>query len=209
MLASQKKKFLLNVLTNKTELLEQCNVFDSFMNTGLENAISISIPENTRVINRDSKNVDLAAMVSRLLPSLHMLQKYSKSQYEAEAKRKHNLRTSTQDQHKPSPIKVLLEEAEEVYEKIETLSYKKRSKPAIYSVTKPIKLTPVQRERRWSEDRVLIAKQLQLCPSCGHQSTNLPLENDEIAGFNKNQADNHARKELKVVGRVPKKTCKW
>ena len=43
MLASQKKKFLLNVLTNKTELLELCKVFDSFMNTGLENAISISI----------------------------------------------------------------------------------------------------------------------------------------------------------------------
>ena len=197
MLASKKKKFLLNILTNKAELLEQCKVFDSFVtDSHLENAVRLSIPENTRVINRDSKNVDLAAMVSRLLPPLNMLQTYLKSQYKLEANRKHNLRTSTQDQHKPSPIKFLLEEAVEVYDKVEALCYEKRSKPTIYSVTKPIKLTPVQRERRWSAERVPIAKQLQKCVSCDHQSTNLPLENDQIEEFNKQQAENYARNSV-------------
>ena len=53
MLSGQKKKFLLDVLANKTELLDQCKVFDSFIeDSALENAVKISIPENTRVITQ-------------------------------------------------------------------------------------------------------------------------------------------------------------
>ena len=87
-------------------------------------------------------------MVSRLLPSLKILHTYLKSQYDAETKAKHYLRQSTQDQQKPSPVKVLLDEAVDVYNMVEALAYEKRSKPTIHSVAKPIKMTPIQRERR-------------------------------------------------------------
>ena len=108
MLSADKKEFLLDLLKNKSDILEQCKLFDSIItDSSLFSAISSLLPENTRVVNHDCKNRDLAVMVSKLLIPLKLLHSYVHSQYEEEMKRKAQLRSSTHDKQKCSPVKVL------------------------------------------------------------------------------------------------------
>ena len=194
LLSAQKKEFLMSLLRNKAELLEECSAFDSVMDGGLYNGISKLLPANTRVVTHDSKNVDLAGMISKFLKPLKILHSYVEKQYEIEKERKLQLRSSTQDQQKRSPVKVILDDAVDIYSKLELAIMDVRSVPTNSSVGKSqVKLTTLQRQRKWDQERVPVAKQLQFCANCGHKSTNLPVENDEIQQYNKRKADEHSK----------------
>ena len=194
MLSAKKKEFLLDLLKNKKDLLEKCKLFDSIMDSNLYQAVSVLLPANNRVVKHDSKNRDLAIMVAKILGPLKLLHSYVESQYDEEKKRKAQLRSSTHGQQKRSPVKVLLDEAVGVYNKIELAVMELRSLPTINTVVKKqVQLTPSQRQRKWDCERVPVAKQLQFCVSCGHKSTNLPIENNAIKDFNKRKADEHAK----------------
>ena len=195
MLMSDKKKFLLCLLENKKDLIDKCRVFDSIIpDSSLYAGVSSLLPANNRIVNHDSKNSDLALMIAKLLPPLKLLQSYLVAEYKEEQKRKSQLRSSTQGQKKPCPVKVLLDDSLEIYKKIELAVKEERSVPTIQSfIKKKVKLTPFQRQRKFDIVRVPVAKQLQFCANCGHKSTNLPVENDEIKEFNKKKADDHAK----------------
>ena len=194
LLCAQKKEFLLSMLRNRAELLDACSAFDSVLDGGLYNGISKLIPANTRVVTHDSKNADLAKMISKVLPPLKLLHCYVEKQYENEKKRKLQLRSSTQEKQKRSPVKVILDDAVDIYSKLEVAIMDLRSAPSSSIVVKnQVKLTTLQREKKWDLDRVPVAKQLQFCANCGHKSTNLPVENDEIIQYNKRKADEHSK----------------
>ena len=195
MLSADKKEFLLDLLKNKSDILEQCKLFDSIItDSSLFSAISSLLPENTRVVNHDCKNRDLAVMVSKLLIPLKLLHSYVHSQYEEEMKRKAQLRSSTHDKQKRSPVKVLLDKAVDLHKKLEVAVMQQRSVPTISSVVKKqVTLSTLQRQRKWDQERVPVAKQLQFCANCGHKSTNIPIENEEIKAYNKSKADEHSK----------------
>ena len=186
MLAKKKKEFLQDVLLNKKDIIEQCKLFDSILGTSLNDAISSLIPINVTVIKRDSSNADLAVMIAELLRPLKVLRKNILAQYKLEKNSKsHNLRSTTNEMPQETPVLKLLNSSFELLEILTQDALAHRTPPTVHTTVKPIKLTNIQRQRKWSEDLVPVQRQLQLCPLCDHKSTNFAPENSKVVEFNK------------------------
>ena len=186
MLSQQKKDFLLDILDNKKDILDQCIAFDSILDTPLHQSLASLIPVNKRVVTRESGNADLANMVANLLYPLKVLRKNIMDQYKEEKKRKsHSLRSSANESPTDTPVLKVLHNSFRLLELLEKDVYAHRSVPTIHTAVKPIKLTSIQRQRKWTPDLVPIQHQLQLCVICGHKSTNLAPENRDIIEFNR------------------------
>ena len=183
MLSQQKKDFLNLVLDNKKGILEHCKAFDSILDTPLHDSIASLLPVNKRVIDRDSNNTELATMVSKLLNPLKVLRTNVLSQYEEEKERKAHILCSS-ELPKETPVLKVLNKSFELFKVLEQDIYAHRTIPTIHTVVKPLKLTSIQRQRKWSKDLVPVQSQIQNCAMCGHKSTNLAPENQEIIEHN-------------------------
>ena len=73
MLSYNNKKFLVDILNNKVNILTQAQIFDSTMNASLFKALSSLIPQNQVTVERQASNSDLEVMVDKLLPSLNLI----------------------------------------------------------------------------------------------------------------------------------------
>ena len=80
MLSFYKKKFLVDILKNKVEILAHAEIFDSTMNASLFKALSALIPKNQISVERQASNSDLAVMVAKILPPLKLIQSFVISQ---------------------------------------------------------------------------------------------------------------------------------
>ena len=183
MLSDKKREFLLIAIKNQKDILCKAKLVDSLQSTSLEKALSILIPMNNRLITREAKNSDLAKMIAKLLPPLKLLGTVLNTQFEEEMKIKPNLRSAGK-KTKLSPLMQLLNEAREIHDKIEYDVYRNRTKLTINNIVKPILLSASQREAHWSEKFVPKQSYLQKCAICGHESTNLPPENEEVKEYN-------------------------
>ena len=155
MLSQQKKDFLNLVLDNKKGILEHCKAFDSILDTPLHDSIASLLPVNKRVINRDSNNTELATMVSKLLNPLKVLRTNVLSQYEEEKKRKaHSLCSFSNGVPKETPVLKVLNKSFELFKVLEEDIYAHCTIPTIHTVVKPLKLTSIQRQRKWRKDLV-------------------------------------------------------
>ena len=185
MLSKDKKIFLSSILKNKKEILLQCNAFDSTIGTSLYAGLSSLIPINTRVITRDASNSDLAQLVAELLYPLKKLRQHIHSQYKLEQSQLcHNTRSSASENPKPTPVLQVLNESFDLLENLEKDVHSHRSVPTINTAVMPVKLSALQRQRKFSDKLVPIPEQLQLCAMCGHESTNFPPENQEVIEYN-------------------------
>ena len=126
MLCEKKKAFLKALLKNKKQLIEHCDLFDDIINSTLGPSIRKLLPPNDRHVDK-SVNSDLAVTLAKLLPPLQILHSHIVVQYELEAQRKGNLRDSTKGKHHRTVILVLLNQAEEVLQKLKTAVYKSRT----------------------------------------------------------------------------------
>ena len=86
---------------------------------------------------------------------------------------KAQLHSSTQEQQKCSPVKVLLDDAVDVYIKLEAAIMEQCSNTTEHALIKPFQVNNLQRERKLRAECVYVAKQIQFYVSCGHKSTNL------------------------------------
>ena len=198
MLAKKKKEFLQDVFLNKKDIIEQCKLFDSILGTSLNDATSSLIPINARVIKRDSSNTDLAKMVAKLLCPLKILRNHILAQYEEEKNSKsHNIRSSTNEMPQETPVLKLLNSSFELLEVLTEDGLAHRTPTTVHTAVKPVKLTSIQRQWKWSEDLVPVQRQLQFCPLCDHKSTNFAPENSEVVEFNKKKEDEF-QKALKL-----------
>ena len=185
MLSKDKKLFLSAVLKNKKELLLQCKTLDMTIGTSLYSGLSSLMPINTRVITREASNADLAQFVAQLLYPMKQVRDHILSQYKLErTQMSHNTRSSANENPKPTPILQLLNQSFELLEKLEKCVCSHRSVPTVDTAVMPVKLSALQRQRKFSEELVPIPTQLQLCAMCGHESTNLPPENQAVIDYN-------------------------
>lgn len=184
LLCDAKKAFMKEVIKNQAEILEYCDLFDGLMASSLANSVKILIPATFRVVDK-SNNSELAVMIAKLLPPLRILCSYINTQYEEESKRKGNLRSSTKNKQHRTVILKVLDKSYEILEALEDTAIQARGSSSLIKLCKPIKLTDSQRERKWSSELVPTQKYLQICPSCDHQSTNLPPENAIIVRDNR------------------------
>ena len=185
MLSKDKKVFLLAVLKNKLEILLQAKTFDSSIGTSLYAGLCSLMPVNTRVVTREASNSDLAVLVAQLLNPFKKLRQHILAQYKEERDQMgHNLRSSSNQSPKETPVLILLNESFGLLENLEKDVYSHRSVPTKDTAVMPVKLTSLQRQRKWSADLVPVPKQLQLCAMCGHKTTNLPPENQEVIEYN-------------------------
>lgn len=171
MLSEKKREFLKILLKNKKVLIQHCDLFDGITNSSLGPSMRKLIPPNDCHVDK-SVNAELAIVVAKLLPPLQILRSHIVSQYELESSRKGNLRDSTKEKQHCTIILVVLDEADETLQKLEDAVYKRRSALLVHSVSKPIKLSDQQQERKWSADNIPTQKYLRKCPACNYQSTN-------------------------------------
>ena len=196
MLSDKKREFLLIAIKNQKDILCKAKLVDSLQSTSLEKALSILIPMNNRLITREAKNSDLAKMIAKLLPPLKLLETFLNTQFAVEMKIKPNLRSAGK-KTKLSPLMQLLYEAREIHDKIEFDVYSNRTKLTNNNIVKPILLSASQREAHWSEKFVPKQSYLQNCVICGHKSTNLPPENEEVKDYNKFISDKYTSDSAK------------
>ena len=188
MLSEEKRKFLLDLQKNRVDVLHNAKLFDAALGSDVNKALDCLIPRKIRTIKREMKNDDLAKLIARLLPPMVILRNYLVSQYKLERDRKPQLRSTTTANKHPmnnSNVYLLMEQAYVLNEKLEQLVIVFRSIPTENTVCKPVFLTTLQRKRRWDKSRVPVHLSLQYCVVCGHQSTNLPQENDELEELNR------------------------
>ena len=191
LLSEDKRKFLLDIQKNRVDLLRNAKLFDSVLGSDVYKALDCLIPRKIRTIKREMKNDDLARLIARLLPPMVILRNYLATQYKLEQNRKPQLHNSTSNQNpmSKSTVYLLVEHAYVINEKLEQKVHVNRSIPTEITVCKPIFLTTLQRERRWDKSRVPIHTSLQYCVVCGHQSTNLPPENEALEEFNRSREE--------------------
>ena len=196
MLSDAKKSFLKELLKNKKEIIEHCESFDGIIASSLAPSIKKLIPTNVSTIDK-TNNSDLSIIVAKILPPLRVLRSNIISKYNAETKRKGNLRTSTKTKQHRTVVLKILDEANQVLEDLEAAVYANRGSLSFSNLCKPIKLTDIQRQRKWIRDLVPKQAHLQKCPLCDHDSTNYPPENETIAKDNR-------KKELEFSSKIKK-----
>ena len=186
MLSDHKKSFLVGLIELEHDLIPIAEIFDSMKDTNSSIAPSLKklIPANKRVILRDSKNKDLAEMVARLLPPLSILRNYMNEKFEEELKSKVQLRSSANGKEGRSDLLLFLDKADQIEKDLTRQIMSNRTKLTVNNLVKPILLSTLQRERKWSELNVPKQEYLQQCIACGHKSTNCPIENAEIKSYN-------------------------
>ena len=180
LLLPAKKGFLISAMKNKDDLMAKSELFDAVFNSSLKAAISRTIPEKLRVISRGS-NRALAEIIAASFRPLLMLHQHINQQVTEELGKVSHLRPSTSNKrNKPSELMTFLEEAHQLFLKLEARIHQHRSNPSKDTVARPVKLTPSQVERLWSKERVPVPLTHQYCVLCGHKTTNLPQKNDLI-----------------------------
>ena len=118
MLSEAKKRFLQRVLSQKHDIIHSSQLFDATVNSSLTPAFEIMIPANIRSIKRSNNN-DLSDVIAKLLPPFKMLRSYMISQYDQATGSKPSLRPSTNEQHHQNPVMEILDEAFQIYSKLE------------------------------------------------------------------------------------------
>ena len=103
-----------------------------------------------------------------------------------------NFRDSTKIQQPQNPTFKVLDNSIDIYTKLKSAVCSQKTQKSFGGV-KAVSLTATQIERHWSALRVPNQLHLQLCPKCGHKSTNFPLENDEIETYNMQKADDYKK----------------
>ena len=196
MLSDSKKTFLKDVLENTQKIISHSEAFDGLMSSSLAPSFRKLIPSNIRMIDKTS-NSDLSLIVAKILPPVRVLRSCILSQYEAENKRKGNLRTSTKSKQPRTVVMKILDRGYEVLEALESRVYANRSSLGVNTLCKPVKLTDIQRERKWTKELVPKQKHLQRCPLCDHESTNYPPENAAIAEYNRKKENEFHTKTKK------------
>ena len=143
MLLSKKRSFLKDVLQNKKDLLHQSSLLDAVIDTQLHDAIGTLLPDNIRTVSRAANNTELSNIIAKLFPPFMILRNYIMSQYEEENRKKANLRSSTKESNatKRTPVLVLLDDAHEIYEKLQDDAYSHRAIP-IENFGSLVNLTP-------------------------------------------------------------------
>ena len=175
LLSDEKKRFLLDLIELQEDLLAKAEAFDAVTNSTVNPSLKKLIPVNKRVVQRDSKNTDLAVMVAKLLPPLTLVRNYINDQFEEEMKTRARLRSSSNGIDCRSKLLSFLDKASQIENDLKQQIFRNRTKRTIHNLVKPILLTTLQRERKWSKLNVPKQQHLQTCIACGHKSTNFLL----------------------------------
>ena len=176
LLSDDKKRFLLDLIELQEDLLAKAEAFDAVTNSTVNPSLKKLIPVNKRVVQRDNKNTgDLAVMVVKLLPPLTLVRNYINDQFEEEMKTRARLRSSSNGIDCRSKLLSFLDKASQIENDLKEQIFRNRTKRTIHNLVKPILLTTLQRERKWSKLNVPKQQHLQTCIACGHKSTNFLL----------------------------------
>ena len=171
---------MVDLIELQEDLLAKAEAFDAVTNSTVNPSLKKLIPVNKRVVQRDSKNTDLAVMVAKLLPPLTLVRNYINDQFEEEMKTRARLRSSSNGIDCRSKLLSFLDKASQIENDLKQQIFRNRTKCTIHNLVKPILLTTLQRERKWSKLNVPKQQHLQTCIACSHKSTNFPVENEEV-----------------------------
>ena len=181
LLMPAKKRFLLKDLVHKDDLLTHAELFDCVFYSSLKTAILNTIPSKARSINK-SNNRNLAETIATLFEPLLLLHDHIQAQVNEEVDKVKHLRESTSSKRKENKTDILafLDEVKSLHSKLQQRVFNHRLKPTKDTLSKDIQLSDSLHERKRSKDRVPVPFVHQHCVMCGHCSTNLPVENDQI-----------------------------
>lgn len=187
---TKKKEFVNTLFKYKCDLTTNGLAYDAVNSTALSDGIKNIIPDTKSKISRMS-NDELSKLIAKILPLLQSLRKFILDQHEKERQAKNtNLRASTNQQQLRNPILDVLENSDNLYCKLKNGVTAIKTETSFGGV-KAVTLTPAQVQRSWDRSRVPKQSHLQRCPKCGHTSTNLPIENDNIQEYNKEKTDEY------------------
>ena len=182
---NDKRKMLNDCLGHKLDIKEHSQLFDcDCSDSNLCQFFEENLPKTKRNTISRGNNKEVTDMLTVLIKPLLLLHNHIKEQKRREAESKSHLRTSTLQQNPTiEPFIGLLQSVESLYKQIEEIALRRRSVSTIHGI-KPLKLTPIQRERKFDVSRVPDMEYLKKCPICHHDSINYPLENDSILEHN-------------------------
>jgi hypothetical protein len=184
----EKKTFLLQVLSLKSDLIQKATLFDEVSGASqLAEELKLILPASKKQINDTMKKNELSEKIVSLSCGFEVLLTYITGQYEIEAQSRNFTRRSAKAVKKDAVL-ALLEDYKELMIKVDEMVITKRTKD-LYKAFSSVSLTPQQRSRRFSTDRVPVDPGLQMCVMCKHPSTNSPIENDEVLEYNKRKVD--------------------
>ena len=150
--------------------------------TSLETTFHYLIPKQQVTYSCANNNV-LATIITKLLTPFKMLREHIVSQFEAENHKKLQLcLILTSRRVIDNPIIDLLNQSHHIFKDIRKEVSTKQSTPTENTTCKPVRLSSAQGEHLFDLSRVpvQVPNMYKLCPICGHQSTNIPIKNNEI-----------------------------
>jgi hypothetical protein len=182
--SKRKIEFFIAMQTMRHELLSQAKVLDS---SGCTKSLYIDLealmPKTVHTIQKVWKKDDLSEKFIQLYHVLQPLMNHIQNQFliDSECNR---MTRSNSTRMNSNPVFKKLKEMEEVMRMVDAAVVDERCSELEIAFTR-VKLTPQQISRRWSKDRIPTAPNLNICLRCKHESTNVPIENDEICDYNK------------------------
>ena len=182
---TEKRKFLNSCLDHTPDIKEHSQLFDcDCSDSNLCQFFEENLPKDKKSTITRGNNKEVTDMLTILIKPLLLLNNYIKEQKRRETQSKAHLRTSTLAQNQTLlPFFTLLKNIELLYTKIEEIALQRRSASQVNGIN-AVKLTPIQKERKFDVSRVPEMEYMKRCPICKHESINFPLENDAILQSN-------------------------